>query len=266
MTQKTENGDLKRAFVAALTVLLTGLALNPLLAWRMLTDEVAAVEAALGRSLEEVQQQLARIVSRDVTQLNEEQVRESAIESLSENLNDSVIAPLFWFALLGLPGAALFRYADTADSMWGYRGDYRGQVWEWAGKWAARIDDALAWVPARITGLALLLSGMRPTRCSLQRLQQEAAQTPSPNSGWPMAAMAMVLDVRLRKPGVYTLHAAGQAALRPVRRRAVHRGPLPALLVRARPAGREPHGRARVPAHRLSAGTKKAAAGKPDGR
>lgn len=192
--------------------LLLGIALKPLLAWRMLTDEVAAVEAALGRSLEEGQQQLARIVSRDVTQLNEEQVRESAIESLSENLNDSVIAPLFWFALLGLPGAALFRYADTADSMWGYRGDYRGQVWEWAGKWAARIDDVLAWVPARITGLALLLSGMRPTRCSLQRLQQEAAQTPSPNSGWPMAAMAMVLDVRLRKPGVYTLHAAGQAA------------------------------------------------------
>lgn len=189
-----------------------GILLKPLLAWRMLTDEVAAVEAALGRSLQEGQLQLARIVSRDVSSLGETQVRESAIESLAENLNDSVIAPLFWFAMLGLPGAALFRYADTADSMWGYRGSYRGQTWEWAGKWAARVDDGLAWVPARITGLALWLSGRRPTRCSLGRLRSEARQTPSPNSGWPMAAMALALDVRLGKPQVYVLHAKGRLA------------------------------------------------------
>ena len=228
-------------------VLLLGVALKPLLAWRMLTDEVAAVEQQLGQSLQAGQQQLARIVSRDVAALDAVQVRESALESLAENLNDSVIAPLFWFALLGLPGAALCRFADTADSMWGYRGNYRGQRWEWAGKWTARADDVLAWLPARITAVALALAGVvaswrkaRPAchlaACSssaasasqavdaetstqsssiyqrLAQLPRQARCTPSPNSGWPMAALALVLDVRLCKPHTYTLHAQGQTA------------------------------------------------------
>ncbi len=140
-------------------------------------------------------------------------MRESALESLSENLNDSVIAPLFWFALLGLPGAALFRFADTADSMWGYRGVYRGQVWEWAGKWAARW--MIGWPGCRRASPGWRCCCPAAAHALLrlrQRLQQEAAPTPSPNSGWPMAALALVLDVQLRKPGVYTLHAAGQAA------------------------------------------------------
>ena len=169
------------------------------------------VETALAQSLHDGQQQLARIVSRDVTVLDAVQVRESALESLSENLNDSVIAPLFWFLLLGLPGAALFRFADTADSMWGYRGVYRGKRWEWAGKWAAKVDDWLAWLPARLTGIGLLLAAW-PRRLRLSALRQQAAQTPSPNSGWPMAALALALDVQLRKPGVYTLHADGVQA------------------------------------------------------
>ena len=192
-------------FMAAL---LAGLLLKPLLAWRLLVQEVLAVEAALAHSLEAGRQQLARIVSRDVQQLDATQVRESALESLAENLNDSVIAPLCWFCLLGLPGAALYRYADTADSMWGYRGVYRGQRWEWAGKWAARADDALAWLPARITAWALLLAAGWH---SAKQLPEQARQTPSPNSGWPMAAMALALSICLRKPGVYTLNAAGNA-------------------------------------------------------
>jgi adenosylcobinamide-phosphate synthase len=116
---------------------------------------------------------------------------------------------LFWFVLLGLPGAALFRFANTADAMWGYPGVYDGANWQWAGKWAARADDVLGWVPARITALLLAMAagGM-----SLAQLRNEAARTPSPNSGWPMAAMALGLDVRLGKPGGYVLHAAGRAA------------------------------------------------------
>lgn len=192
-------------FMAAL---LAGLLLKPLLAWRLLAQEVLAVEASLAHSLEAGRQQLARIVSRDVQQLDATQVRESALESLAENLNDSVIAPLCWFCLLGLPGAALYRYADTADSMWGYRGIYRGQCWEWAGKWAARTDDVLAWLPARITAWALLLAA---DWSSAKQLPAQAHQTPSPNSGWPMAAMALALGVCLRKPGVYTINAAGNA-------------------------------------------------------
>ncbi|WP_083745700.1 adenosylcobinamide-phosphate synthase CbiB [Variovorax sp. KK3] len=193
------------------------LALKPLLAWRMLRDEVLAVEAALGRSLEEGRSQLARLVSRDVQALDETQVRESAIESLAENLNDSVIAPLFWFLLLGLPGAALYRFANTADAMWGYRGARNGRIWEWAGKWAARADDVLSWLPARLTGLLLCSLSLsrwreRTGMTVIPALPRQAALTPSPNSGWPMAAMAMLLNVRLSKPGVYVLNAEGRDA------------------------------------------------------
>jgi adenosylcobinamide-phosphate synthase len=189
-------------------------ALKPLLAWRMLRDEVRAVEVALSQSLAAGRARLAHLVSRDVSALRAGEVRESAIESLAENLNDSVIAPLFWFALLGLPGAALYRFANTADAMWGYRGVRQGsgqegsrlRVWEWAGKWAARVDDVLSWLPARITALLLSIAAFRWPH----GLLREAVRTPSPNSGWPMAAMALLLGVRLGKPGAYVLNAPGR--------------------------------------------------------
>jgi len=187
--------------MAALAGLL-GLLLKPLLAWRMLADEVAAVEAALAESLDAGRARLARLVSRDVSALSEAEVREAAIETLAENLNDSVIAPLFWFALAGLPGAAVYRFANTADAMWGYR-DER----EWSGKWAARADDVLSWLPARVTALALL--GPRPGL--LPALWRESGRTPSPNGGWPMAATALRLGLSLAKPGVYRLNAGGRA-------------------------------------------------------
>jgi len=187
-----------------------GLLLKPLLAWSLLASEVRAVEAALGESLAAGRERLRWLVSRDVTHLSETQVRESAIETLAENLNDSVVAPLFWFVLLGPPGAALFRFANTADAMWGYPGVYAGANWAWAGKWAARADDVLGWLPARLTALLLALAA---GGLSLARLRSEAARTPSPNSGWPMAAMALSLGVRLTKPGGYVLHAGGRSAL-----------------------------------------------------
>jgi adenosylcobinamide-phosphate synthase len=191
---------------------LLGLLLKPLLAWAMLKSEVCAVEAALAQGLEQGRGRLRWLVSRDVTTLTDTQVRESAIETLAENFNDSVVAPLFWFALLGLPGAAIYRFANTADAMWGYPGVYKGRNWAWAGKWAARVDDVLNWIPARITAFALLLAvGMRGLR-AVRQLPQEARRTPSPNSGWPMAAMALVLDVALQKPGVYVLHVQGRQA------------------------------------------------------
>ncbi len=183
------------------TALVLGLLLKPLLAWRMLAEEASAVETALAESLEAGRARLSRLVSRDTSALSATEVREAAIETLAENLNDSVVAPLFWFAIAGLPGAAVYRFANTADAMWGYR-DAR----EWSGKWAARADDALSWLPARLTAWML----MPP---SLGSLRREARRTPSPNGGWPMAAMALRLGLRLTKPGVYVLHTAG----RPVR-------------------------------------------------
>ena len=120
-----------------------------------------------------------------------------------------MVAPLFWFAVAGLPGAALYRFANTADAMWGYRGERNGRDWTWAGKWAARADDVLSWLPARITAVLLgLLGALR----AWHALPAQARRTPSPNSGWPMAAMALALDVRLCKPGTYTLHGDGRLA------------------------------------------------------
>lgn len=210
-----------------LAVPATGLLLKPLFALRMLLVEVESVERALGESLDGGRSRLRRIVSRDTTRLDAGEVRESALESLAENLSDSVVAPLFWFALLGLPGAAVYRFANTADAMWGYRGK-----WEWAGKFAARADDVLNLIPARITALALSLAGRNRGRV-LRRLPREAARTPSPNSGWPMAALALGLGVRLRKPGVYTLNEQGAAPVAADVTRALRRCELVAWLLAA---------------------------------
>jgi adenosylcobinamide-phosphate synthase len=182
---------------------LVGLLLKPLLAWRMLRDEVSSVERALECSVEAGRTQLRRLVSRDTSRLTATEVRESVLESLAENLNDSLVAPLFWFAIGGLPAAALYRFANTADAMWGYHGR-----WEWAGKCAARADDLLSYVPARVAAGLLALSAWQwPSR-----LRQIAQVTPSPNGGWPMGMLALALNVRLSKPGVYVLNASGDSA------------------------------------------------------
>ena len=205
------------ALVTLLTATALGLLLKPMLALAALQNEVRAVENALGESLQAGRARLAWLVSREVDHLSADEVRQSAIESLAENLNDSVVAPLFWFALAGLPGAALYRFANTADAMWGYRGVYNGGNWEWAGKWAAWADDVLSWLPARITGVALaLVAGAR-----LSDLRVQARHTPSPNSGWPMAAMALGLGVCLHKPGVYALNAGARSVVASDTRQAI---------------------------------------------
>jgi adenosylcobinamide-phosphate synthase len=183
------------------SVPILALLLKPMLAWRMLRDEVLAVEEALAEGVEPARERLSRLVSRDLSGLNEDALRETAIETLAENLNDSVVAPLFWFAVAGLPGAVVYRFANTADAMWGYHG-----VWEYAGKWAARADDVLSWLPARITALSLYPAWRSANWRSLRR---QAGRTPSPNGGWAMGAMALRLGVRLAKPGVYVLNETG---------------------------------------------------------
>ena len=198
--------------------LLRGLVLWPLLSARMLFTEVTAVETALGSGTASGRTALARIVSRDTDGLTDEEVRGGAVESLAENLSDSLVAPLFWYLVAGLPGAALYRFANTADACWGYL----TPRWRHAGRAAALADDALNVVPARLTAM-LLAGGANGTLCA------EAGKTPSPNAGWPMAAMALRLDLRLSKPGHYDLNPAGSppgaaavpAALRTARRTAV---------------------------------------------
>ena len=190
-------------YAAVLAVLL-----KPLFAYRMLQGEVQAVAQALAQSLEAGQARLQHLVSRDTSALDAAQVMEASLETLAENFNDSVIAPIFWFCIGGLPAAALYRFANTADAMWGYRGGRQGRNWSYAGKFAARADDVLSYIPARLTALLLCLAaGQLP----LRTLVGQARLTPSPNSGWPMAALALLLHVRLSKPQVYVLNAAGRA-------------------------------------------------------
>ena len=181
--------------------MLRGLALWPLLSARMLLAEVAAVEAAVRRDPAAGRAALSRIVSRDTSGLTGEEVRAAAVASLAENLSDSVVAPLAWYVAAGLPGAALHRYANTADACWGYR----SPRWEHAGRVAARVDDLLNLVPARLTAALLARPADR------RRLRAEARRTASPNAGWPMAAMALRLDLALAKRGHYELNAGGAA-------------------------------------------------------
>jgi len=122
---------------------------------------------------------------------------------LAKNLNDLVIAPLFWYAVAGLPGAVVYCFANTVAALWGHHG-----VWEWAGKWAARADDVLSWLPARITALSLY-PAWRPSQW--RALRRQAGRTPSPNEGWTLGAMALRLGVRLARPGAYVLNETGAA-------------------------------------------------------
>jgi adenosylcobinamide-phosphate synthase len=188
-----------------------GAALWPLLSARLLLAEVAAVEAALasgnlspadGRAggVEAGRRALARIVGRETCDLSATEVRSGAVESLAENLSDSVVAPLCWFVVAGLPGAAAHRFVNTADAMWGHR----TPRWLHAGRVAARADDLANLVPARLTALLVL-----PHPRRWRRLRAEAASTSSPNAGWPMAAAALRLDLRLGKRGHHLLHPHG---------------------------------------------------------
>jgi adenosylcobinamide-phosphate synthase len=155
---------------------------------------------------------LASLCSRDAASLDESQVAAAAIESLAENLSDSFVAPLVAYAAFGLPGAVAYRAANTLDAMIGYRGRY-----EYLGKAAARLDDLLNLVPARLSAGLLLLAGAL-TRADvaggLRVLGRDRRATASPNAGWPMATMAGLLGVTLEKPGHYRL-GDGAAAVAP---------------------------------------------------
>jgi adenosylcobinamide-phosphate synthase len=146
---------------------------------------------------------LRSLCSRDPSQLDEEALLGATIQSLAENVSDSFVAPLFYYALFGIPGAIAYRAINTLDAMIGYRGPY-----EALGKAAARLDDLANIIPARLTAALLLLAGL-VTRCDVvggwRIFWRDRAKTPSPNGGRPMAMMAGLLGVRLEKKGAYSL-------------------------------------------------------------
>ena len=168
-----------------------------LLAQRSLANHVTAVADALRLSVGDGRMVVARIVSRDCRAMTEPQVARSAIESASENLSDGIIAPAFWFLVAGLPGLLIYKIINTADSMIGYRNE-RYKDFGWA---AARTDDLLNLIPARLTGLMIAILSRQIGQW--QAIAKDARRHRSPNAGWPEAAMARALGVALAGPRSY---------------------------------------------------------------
>lgn len=167
------------------------------LAGTTLIREVREVFLAVDRSLEEGRKQVARIVGRDTTELSAQEVRTAALETLAENLSDGVIAPLFWFAILGVPGMLTYKMINTLDSMIGYKTErYRD-----FGCWAAHIDDVANYIPARLT--ALLMAIASPRKSLLRFIWRNGRRHASPNSGYPEAALAGILNCRFGGPHYY---------------------------------------------------------------
>ena len=168
-----------------------------LLAQRSLVAHVRAVADGLRYGVNPGRRAVAMIVGRDTSALDESGVARAAIESAAENFSDGVVAPAFWFLVAGLPGILIYKLVNTADSMIGYRTP-RHEAFGWA---AARLDDVLNYIPARLTAglIALAFWSARAVDVTLQ----DARLHRSPNAGWPEAAMAGVLDVALSGPRSY---------------------------------------------------------------
>lgn len=173
-----------------LETILIGIGVFYCLAGKTLVKEVKAVFEAVDRSTEEGRQQVGRIVGRDTSSLSPQEIRAAALETLAENLSDGVIAPMFWFALLGLPGMMAYKMVNTLDSMIGYKNERYIDF----GRTAARLDDIANYIPARITAwLMLAVSGNLNKMDFVKRFGPAHA---SPNSGYPESALAAILDCR----------------------------------------------------------------------
>ena len=168
-----------------------------LLAHRSLVDHVGAVADSLRFSLGDARLMVARIVSRETGAMDGPAVSRAALESAAENFSDGVVAPAFWFLVGGLPGVVFYKLVNTADSMVGYRTS-RYEAFGWA---AARLDDLLNWVPARLS--ALMIAGLGGRLSDWPAITADARRHRSPNAGWPEAAAARVLGVALAGPRAY---------------------------------------------------------------
>lgn len=171
-----------------------------LLAGRNLYDHVYAVLVpARAGDVEAARRAVSRIVGRDPSALDMPALLRAGLESLAENTSDGLIAPIFWGLLLGLPGLVLYKAINTLDSMIGHRNERYAAF----GGFAARLDDLANFIPARITGALFAISAGRRWRSVLKRMMKDAPHHRSPNAGWPEAALASALGVRLSGPRYY---------------------------------------------------------------
>jgi adenosylcobinamide-phosphate synthase len=201
-------------------IALTILAATSLIAQRSLYDHVRAVADALERDgLEAGRKAVSMIVGRNPQRLDEAGVARAAIESLAENFSDGIVAPVFWMAVAGLPGAALYKAANTADSMVGHRTP-RFAAFGWA---AARLDDVLNLPASRLSALFIALvaavAGGSPAD-AVRTVWRDASRHRSPNAGWPEAAMAGALGLKLAGPRIYGDEAVDDAFMGDGRREA----------------------------------------------
>lgn len=180
-------------------IVIAGVVAWPLVALRSLHDHVAAVANPLqAGDIAASRDAVSRIVGRDPAALDEAGIARAAIESLAENASDGIVAPLFWGVLFGLPGILGYKAINTLDSMIGHRSE-RHEAFGWA---AARIDDVANFIPARLTGFLFVLLAPRRSE-ALSCMMRDARRHRSPNAGWPEAAMAGALGVRLSGPRIY---------------------------------------------------------------
>jgi adenosylcobinamide-phosphate synthase len=163
----------------------------------LVTEGKKVFEALNDQGLEAGRKRLSWIVGRDTSQLDAQQIRKAVFETMSENLSDGVVAPLFFYFIAGLPGMLTYKMINTLDSMIGYRNDR----YEYFGKFAARLDDAANFIPARITAIMMLLVTL--SFRSWRFIMQYGHQHKSPNSGYPEAALAGILDVQFGGPNIY---------------------------------------------------------------
>lgn len=186
-----------------LKIIISGFLLSTVFSIRLLIKSALNIKESLKDS-EIAKKELSNLVSRDTQSLTDDQIISATIETLTENLTDSVTAPIIYFIVFGLPGAFFYRSVNTLDAMVGYLDDEH----RYLGWFPAKLDDILNYIPARITGFLMVLSAFLIQfnwKKSFKIILRDARNPPSPNSGYTMAAAAGALSVRLEKPGAYEI-------------------------------------------------------------
>jgi len=185
-------------------IIVGALLLKPSFSFRELRRTALDVKKLLSDdNLKEAQAKMSALVSRETRNLERPALVSATIESAAENLSDSFVAPIFYFLIFGVPGAIAYRVVNTLDAMIGYHGKY-----EYPGKVAARLDDILNFIPARISGILLVIAArlcQKDSKNAWRIMLRDRGKTESPNAGWPMSAMAGALRTRLEKAGCYSL-------------------------------------------------------------
>ena len=185
-------------------VIIGALVLKPAFSLRELRYTALKIKTLLDENnLKEARAKMPTLVSRETQSLPKRGLISATVESVAENISDSFVAPLFYFLFLGVPGAVAYRVINTSDAMIGYHKRY-----EYSGKFAAKLDDILNFIPARVSGLLLVAAAYlsrKDGKNAWQIMLRDHGKTESPNAGWPMSAMAGALKVRLEKVGYYSL-------------------------------------------------------------